>query len=107
MGLQCQLGSHGRPSRQDAQARNVAAGITGGYARGARACERRRAAGTEQRLGHIIGDVDLSTSTLVAPAPGYLYQYSAVRVKTSECSMMWTHPHVTKDEPLIQIVVSG
>jgi len=31
----------------------------------------------------------------------------ACAFNTSECSMMWTHPHVTKDEPLIQIVVSG
>ena len=58
-------------------------------------------------LGHIISDVDLSTTTLVAPATGYLYQYGAAHAGTSEHSMMWTHPHVKEDEALVQIVVPG
>ena len=58
-------------------------------------------------LGHIVSDVDLSTTALIAPASGYLYQYGAAHPNTSEHSMMWTHPHVKKDELLIRIVVPG
>jgi hypothetical protein len=48
----------------------------------------------------------MSWQPTLALDESHAYPYES-RLVNSEHAMMWTHPHVKKDEPLIQIDVPG
>ena len=55
------------------------------------------------RLGHVFCLDDLSTTDIVAPCSGFLYQFGAAHPKTSEHTMMWTHPYSPEGEVIAKI----
>ena len=55
-------------------------------------------------LGTVLGDDDLASTVLTAPAAGRLYQFGACHAFTSEHSMMWYHPYVKAGETVARIV---